>query len=234
MSLDLALNVVLGITPVPGLAPAFTVFKFIVSCVQDAQASKKQLGVLANALGQLQGALYREFQSSRLISASLLEDIHRFVQIEQDRGFLKSLFHAESCVAAIELFYNRITTTTSAFQADNGAAQYPTVLEHSHNELRRALDINHRNMLAMMVSIERRMDENRSGTNPEQNFYSHTLQYFTSTSGQHVKLEDWMISPFDVDYGPEIGSGGFTWNWTEVAIKLIHNASGVAANVEVG
>lgn len=63
-------------------------------------------------------------------------------------------------------------------------------------------------MLAMMVSIERRMEENRSGNTAEQRFYSHTLQYLTSTSGKHVKLEDWMISPFEVEYGPEIGAGG--------------------------
>jgi hypothetical protein len=27
-------------------------------------------------------------------------------------------------------------------------------------------------------------------------------------SGQQVKLDDWMISSFDVDFGPEIGVGG--------------------------
>jgi hypothetical protein len=64
-------------------------------------------------------------------------------------------------------------------------------------------------MAAMMVSIERRMEEeSRKGNDAEQRFYSHTLQYLTSTSGQEIKVEDWMISSFEVDYGAEIGAGG--------------------------
>jgi hypothetical protein len=48
---------------------------------------------------------------------SLLQDIHRFVEREQNyRNFLKALFNRESRVAAIELFYRRIGTTTKAFQ----------------------------------------------------------------------------------------------------------------------
>jgi hypothetical protein len=111
-------------------------------------------------------------------------------------------------------------------------------------------------MLAIMVSIERRIEENQNRNSPEQNFYAHTLHYLASTSGGHVKLEDWVISPFDVDYGPEIGAGGLlvtrifpgaisdrfrsgtvykgTWKRTEVAIKLIHHGSGITANVDVG
>jgi hypothetical protein len=59
----------------------------------------------------------------------------------------------------------------------------------------------------MMVSIERRLDRHH-GNNAEHGFYSYTLHYLRSTSGRQVKLEDWMISSFDVDYGPEIGAGG--------------------------
>ena len=62
-------------------------------------------------------------------------------------------------------------------------------------------------MLAMMVSIERRLDRH-SRNDAERGFYSHTLHYLRSTSGKIIKLEDWMISAFDVDYGPEIGAGG--------------------------
>jgi hypothetical protein len=68
-------------------------------------------------------------------------------------------------------------------------------------------DINQNNILAMMVSIERRLDTH-SLNQPEHKFYSHTLQYLTSTSGQQARLEDWMISTFDVDFGVEIGAGG--------------------------
>ncbi|KAF7350710.1 Kinase-like protein [Mycena sanguinolenta] len=269
MSLHAAWNVIIGVTPVPGLQSAFTVFKFIVSCVQNVRASQQQLIGLANAVGQLLATLQREFQSNKLTVGScaqplndllsLLKDIHKFLQTEQARSFLKALFHADSRISAIEMFYRRMGTTTTAFQIsaslniqhmlrDNERARIEdahaltqrfVALKNDHNELRWELEINHKNMLAMMVSIERRMEENRGGNIPEQDFYAHAQHYLALTSGQEVKFEDWMISAFDVDYGPEIGAGGFgtvlkgTWNRTEVAIKLIHNGSGIAANVEI-
>ncbi|KAJ7644865.1 kinase-like domain-containing protein [Roridomyces roridus] len=270
MSLHDAMNLLAGITPVPGLHAAFTVFKFIYSSTQTARASQKQLVVLANALAQLLATLQREFESHRLSPESckqplrdligLLHDIHKFVQKERDRNFLTTLIHADSRVAAIELFYHRIDTTTTAFQIsasfsiqhmlnDNEQARLEdaralterfTALENNHNELRRELDINHKNMLAMMVSIERRREQNRGALDTsEQRFFSHTLQYLASTSGQHVELEDWMISSFDVEVGVQIGAGGFgtvfkgTWNRTDVALKMIHNESGVTANLDM-
>ncbi|KAF7345299.1 Kinase-like protein [Mycena sanguinolenta] len=262
MSLDAAWGILIGVTPVPGLQVAFSVFKFIVSCVQNARASQQQLVALANAVGQLLATLQREFQSKKLTT-------------EQDRSFLKALFHADSRISAIEMFYRRIGTITTTFQVghdtyasektnmspkisaslniqrmlrDNERARIEdahalterfVVLRNDHNELRRELDINHKNMLAMMVSIERRLEENRAGNALERDFYAHTQHYLSLTSGRQVELENWMISAFDVDYGPEIGAGGFgtvfkgTWNRTEVAIKLIHNGSGIAANAEI-
>ncbi|KAJ7903252.1 kinase-like domain-containing protein [Mycena leptocephala] len=262
MSLDAAI-LAAGLTPVPGLSAAFAVLKIIISCVQEVQAGQKQLSALASALGRV--------ESSRLTTISCvqpLKDLMRFVEREQNRKFLKALFHRESRVAAIELFYRRIGTTTKAFQIsallnlqrmlqENERARVEdvkvlnarfNVLENNHIELRRTLDVNQQNMVAMMVSIERRMEEEgRKGNDAEQRFYLHTLQYLTSTSGQEIKVEDWMISSFEVDYGAEIGAGGLqaymghsgtvfkgTWNRTEVAIKLIHNTSGIVANVGVG
>ncbi|KAJ7622505.1 kinase-like domain-containing protein [Roridomyces roridus] len=270
MSLHDAVNLFTGITPVPGLHAAFTVFKFIYSSTQAARASQKQLVVLANALAQLLLTLQGEFESQRLTLKSckqplrdligLLNDIHKFIQKERDRSFLTTVIQADSRVAAIELFYHRIGTTTTAFQIsasfsiqhmlnDNEQARLDdvralterfTALENNHSDLRRELDINNKNMLAMMVSIERRMEENRGVLNTsEQRFFSHTLQYLASTSGQHIELEDWMISSFDVEVGAQIGAGGFgtvfkgTWNRTDVAIKMIHNESGVTANLDM-
>jgi hypothetical protein len=68
-------------------------------------------------------------------------------------------------------------------------------------------EINQDNMIAMMAYIQRRPDGEHID-DPERKFYSHTLQYLTSISGRQVKLEDWMIASFEVDYGPEIGAGG--------------------------
>ncbi|KAJ7759819.1 kinase-like domain-containing protein [Mycena olivaceomarginata] len=246
MSLDLA-NVVLGVTPIPGLQAAFAVFRFIVSSVEMVSASRKQLTGLASTVGQLLAAVQEKFESHKLVETScvrplndllgLLKDIRQFVQIEQDRDFVTALLRADSRVAAIELFYRRIEITTSAFQIsaslsiqqmlrDNEKARQDDVaalnerfvlLQKNQHELRRELDINQKNILAMIVSIERRIEE----------FYSHTLQYLSSISSQHITLQDWMISSFEVDYGPQIGAGGFgtvfkgTWNRTAVAIKVL-------------
>jgi hypothetical protein len=75
MSLDVALDVILGLTPVPGLSAAFTLFKFIVSCVEKLEANKLQLAALANAIGQLLATLHTEFQSSRLIASSCVQPL---------------------------------------------------------------------------------------------------------------------------------------------------------------
>lgn len=63
-------------------------------------------------------------------------------------------------------------------------------------------------MVAMMVAIQWRLDNLPQSTDPERQFYSHTLHYLSSASGKKVELESWMIPSFEVDYGPEIGAGG--------------------------
>lgn len=60
----------------------------------------------------------------------------------------------------------------------------------------------------MMVSIERKLAGQRIPNGPERTFYGHALEYLVTTSGQHVKVEDWMITPFEVEYISEVGVGG--------------------------
>lgn len=59
----------------------------------------------------------------------------------------------------------------------------------------------------MMVSIQKQLN-NRSVDRAEQKFYTHTLEYLISRSGTQVKVENWMIASFEVQYQEEIGSGG--------------------------
>ncbi|KAJ7496391.1 hypothetical protein FB451DRAFT_1549555 [Mycena latifolia] len=266
MSLETALQIVLGVTPVPGLSEAYTLFKFIVSSVQGVRESKKQLEVLAAAVGQLLATLDVEFRSSRLIVANcrgqlaelkiLLEDIYRFVDKEQSKGFFKSLLTKDSRIASIEAYYRRIGMSVNTFQisgllsiqsmlgknevARNEDADVLNArlkaLEQNQVHLRETLEIKQDNMIAMMACIQRRLDGQQINP-PEQKFYSHTLQYLTTMSGQQVKLEDWMIASFDVEYGTEIGVGGFgkvyrgTWSRTDVAIKVLHTVAGVTPSL---
>ncbi|KAJ7433789.1 hypothetical protein FB451DRAFT_1471562 [Mycena latifolia] len=231
------LEAVLGVIPVPALTAAFTLLKFIASSVQDFHQSKKQLEVLATAVGQFLVTLNSEFRSSKLMVANcgeplaelkiLLEDIHRFVHQEQSKGFFKSLLTMDSRLANIEAFYRRIGVSVNTFQisgllriqsmlGNNEKARDDDMnflnsrlkaLEQNQVYLRETLEIKQDNMIAMMACIQRKLDGGHLN-HPEQKFYSHTLQYLTSMSGQLVKLEDWMITSFDVEYGAEIGFGG--------------------------
>ena len=62
-------------------------------------------------------------------------------------------------------------------------------------------------MMAMMVSLQHRL-QTGSDENREQQFFRHTLRRLTTISGRHVEMEEWMVTPYDVEFGHKIGSGG--------------------------
>ncbi|KAJ7268960.1 kinase-like domain-containing protein [Mycena rebaudengoi] len=247
---------------VSSLGIAYTILKWIVSAVQAHNASKEQLGVLVASTEQLLSTLNAEFSKSRLVPEkcakpledleTLLRDIHRFVEKEKESGFLKMLFQKDTRVFKIEAFHKRIGGCINAFQissllniqtilVENEKAQardaadlhtYLSSLENDNMKLLRTLEINQNNTIAMMVSLQKQL-KNQSIDRAEQQFYTHTLEYLTSRSGKAVKVEDWMIASYEVEYGEEIGAGGFgmvyrgTWNRTEVAIKVLRNEAGI-------
>jgi hypothetical protein len=57
----------LSLAPVPYLAPAFSVFRFICSTVEQAQASKQQLQALSQTIAQLLSTLNTEYRAGRLL-----------------------------------------------------------------------------------------------------------------------------------------------------------------------
>jgi hypothetical protein len=57
----------LSLAPVPYLAPAFSVFRFIYSAVEQAQASKQQLQALSQTIAQLLSTLNKEYRAGRLL-----------------------------------------------------------------------------------------------------------------------------------------------------------------------
>ncbi|KAJ7347947.1 kinase-like domain-containing protein [Mycena albidolilacea] len=248
---------------VSALGTAYTVLEFIVTTVQALEDRKEQIGVLTKSAKQLLATLNTEFSESRLVPEkcvqalddleTLLRDIHRFVETEKTEGFLKMLFVKDARISKIEAFYMRIGMCMNAFQissllnvqtmlAESKRAQardtealhtYLSELEKNHAKLLRTLEINQNNTIAMMVSIQKQLNNSQNVDRAEQKFYTHTLEYLTSRSGKPVKVEDWMIASFEVEYGEEIGAGGFgtvyrgTWNRTEVAIKVLQNDAGV-------
>jgi hypothetical protein len=60
---------------------------------------------------------------------------------------------------------------------------------------------------AIIVSLQRRLRQRLDG-DQERKFFTHVLGYLTATSKLQVKLENWMITSYEVDFGRKIGSGG--------------------------
>jgi hypothetical protein len=67
-------------------------------------------------------------------------------------------------------------------------------------------DERHGSMLAMMASLQRRLDSLVEGER-ERRFLICSLAYLQRASGEQVELEDWTITAFDVEFGKKIGSG---------------------------
>jgi hypothetical protein len=68
-------------------------------------------------------------------------------------------------------------------------------------------DVQQSNMLSMMASLQRRLDQ-QSATDQELHFFSHSLQSLSRYSGQHVNLESSMVTPYEVEFAGRIGEGG--------------------------
>jgi hypothetical protein len=60
---------------IPVLSTAYKLFDFIVSSVDAAQESKKQLQVLAKGVGELLSTLNTEFKESRLVAANCVKPL---------------------------------------------------------------------------------------------------------------------------------------------------------------
>ena len=69
------------------------------------------------------------------------------------------------------------------------------------------IDTHGASIIAMIVSLQRRLDQHSDGDR-EREFFAHVLQYLTTSSGLRVELKNWMITSYEVEFGPNIGSGG--------------------------
>ena len=83
--------------------------------VQGGKACGGALREIAHGSGKV-GALISPYSARLMVYHSLLKDIHRFVDKEQESGFFRSLVDKDARVAKIENFYRRIGMTLSAFQ----------------------------------------------------------------------------------------------------------------------
>jgi hypothetical protein len=75
-ALQTVLDVILGITPVPGLYAAFNILKLIVYAVEQASKSKQRLAILAQCAAQLLKTINVEFSASRLVHSACREPLN--------------------------------------------------------------------------------------------------------------------------------------------------------------
>jgi hypothetical protein len=69
-------------------------------------------------------------------------------------------------------------------------------------------------MMALIVALHKRLHTG-SGDDRERQFFAHTLRYLTTSSGRQAGVEDWSITPYEVEFGPQIGTGGLYVTWDE-------------------
>jgi hypothetical protein len=58
-----------------------------------------------------------------------------------------------------------------------------------------------------MTSLQRHL-QYQSLDERERQFYMSSLHHVSMSSGTHAELENWTITPYEIEFGPIIGSGG--------------------------
>lgn len=61
--------------------------------------------------------------------------------------------------------------------------------------------------MPILVCLQRRLDGRWDGDR-ERQFFKHVQRYLASCTGNQVDIESWMITSYEVDFGPKIGVGG--------------------------
>jgi hypothetical protein len=70
-----------------------------------------------------------------------------------------------------------------------------------------SIDMHHTSMVSMMTALQK-MIRKQLGSERERLFFSRTLNHLAKHSGEHVILEPWMVTSYEVEFGAEIGKGG--------------------------
>jgi len=171
-----------------------------------------------------------ETQSSVALESlqRLLKEISQFVHKQTTNKFLKSLLTKEERHVQIESYYHQIETHAASFQISallniqdwlsrNDKAReedqktlYALLndLQSNQSRLEEMFDAQKESLMAMMVSLQRRIEE-LPRTDRERNFISHSVHYLSTISGRLMPAESWMITSLEVEFGLKIGSGGY-------------------------
>lgn len=87
------------------------------------------------------------------------------------------------------------------------------------------LDARVNDIIPIMICLQRRLDEQLDDNDREREFFLHTLEYLTASHGSDVVAENWMVTSYEVEFGPRIGVGGLyvcSRAWLCAVSSLIH------------
>ncbi|KZP31913.1 kinase-like protein [Athelia psychrophila] len=254
---------VVSLAPVVGyLTTAWKLFKLIQDSIDRVKESQQQFIFLAWTIAELLRVLNEgsvpglsglTSTSSTIINLQkLLEEIHDFIKAEGQESFIKLLVTKERRIAQIDTYHKKIAALANAFQisalldiakwqAKNDAAKvedrnvlYARLdeLERDRELLRKTLEAHQEGMAAMMIAFQTRLQQQLDGDR-ERQFFSKSVAYLQTASGRPVKIQDWTVSSFDVQFMRSIASGGFgevllgKWQQTEVALKVLKTVNGI-------
>ncbi|KAK0471293.1 kinase-like domain-containing protein [Armillaria novae-zelandiae] len=210
------MDVVLSLTPVPCLAYAYALLKFIWTTITALDTLKQQLETLACTAATMLSVLDRELKSRKIIperiSAHLreTEDVLRhvsgFVDKVKEQNFLQNLYHKDDYGAQIDGFHKRILSLMHAFQISSlvnvqemlarfkksqktdRAALLCRLRELEKNQilLMKMIGANHENVITMIGTLQQQINKGRCD-NIERRFFTKTLYHLSTMSTKPVK-----------------------------------------------
>ena len=101
----------------------------------------------------------------------------------------------------IKTSWRKLSVSKSDFKPGGDISKFvdPTEAQHS-------------SVMAMMISLQKSLDNKSISDKREEQFIKHSLNYLVSTSQQQAHIDSWTITSFEVEFGELIGSGGLSVN----------------------
>jgi hypothetical protein len=68
-------------------------------------------------------------------------------------------------------------------------------------------DVHQNNIMAIPVTLQRRLDQQLDGDD-ERQFFTRAIRSLATISGRQIEPASWMVTSYEVEFGFKIGSGG--------------------------
>ncbi|KAK0430817.1 kinase-like domain-containing protein [Armillaria borealis] len=211
------MDVVLSLTPVPCLAYAYALLKFIWTTITALDTLKQQLEALASTAATLLSVLDRELKTRKVIperisahlreTEDVLRHVSAFVNKVKEQNFLQNLYHKDDYMAQIDSFHKRILSLMHAFQISSLVNVQEMLarfkksqktdravllrrlreLEKNQMLLMKMIGANHENTITMISALQQQINKGTCD-NIERRFFTKTLHHLSTISTKSVML----------------------------------------------